>query len=207
VSDGQVESLKRVYEVLQGESISYVLVGGQAANLYRGQPRLAQDVDVAVLGQPESRTREICEAMVEELGLMLAVGWMEPDRLKSQAPITMVLGQAKDGLNATVEFLLPNLPWVRKGVKRAQSNLVDFGFAKIPTATPEDLIIAKCFALETDPSRSEDLDDLKQILTVDNQLDFSYLLSELNDLQLMVPEIVMKHLPNAVRRILGRMRR
>ena len=67
------------------------------------------------------------------------------------------------------------------------------GFAKVPVITPEDLIIAKCYALRNSPDRFQDLDDLKSIFQSRIELDRIYLRRQLSEMNLSIPDAVKKH--------------
>lgn len=87
-----------------------------------------------------------------------------------------------------VDVLLPELPWVKVAVERAQANLIDLGFAFVPVITPDDLIVAKCFSVRNSPDRFKDLDDLKE-------LDIDYLREKLATFNLEIPDQVQKYAP------------
>jgi hypothetical protein len=99
-----------------------------------------------------------------------------------------------------VDVLLPELPWVKNAVLRAQNNLIDLGFAHVPVITPEDLLIAKCFSFRNAPDRFQDLDDLKEILTHVEDLDIDYLMRTLDGFSLVIPEQVRKFAPKGLLR-------
>jgi hypothetical protein len=98
-------------------------------------------------------------------------------------------------MKGLIDILLPDLPWVRKAVERAQHNRLNLGFAAVPVITPEDLIIAKCYSLRNSPDRFQDLDDLKEILMSVEDLDRDYLEISLQALGLVVPDQVAGFVP------------
>ena len=111
-----------------------------------------------------------------------------------------------DGLSlhrphSTIDLLLPTFPWVEQSILRAQDNLIDYGFAKFPTVTPEDIIIAKVFALSIEENRFTDMDDIQSILATNNQLDLLYLVQELERLNLSFPKALESQLPKVLRQI------
>lgn len=61
--------------------------------------------------------------------------------------------------------------------------------------TPEDLILAKCYALNNSPDRFQDLDDIKEIFAGVKDLDIDYLQMNLKALSLTLPELVRKYSP------------
>jgi hypothetical protein len=69
----------------------------------------------------------------------------------------------------------------------------------VPVITPEDLIVAKCFAFRNSPDRFQDLDDLKALLTHVKNLDVDYLRRQMEAYSLEVPEPVRKFAPRSIR--------
>jgi len=159
--------LKDAVLVFEKLGCTYCLIGGHAASLYRTQPRLTRDVDFALMAEPASKSRHLAETVITEMGLSPMLGFIpagpkEPRR-KAICMVTSSpsLGESK-GL---IDILLPDLPWLAQAVKRAQSNKIDLSFKFVPVITPEDLILAKCYALRNAPDRFQDLDDLKEFLS------------------------------------------
>lgn len=199
-----IKLLQLIAEELKEYHGCYAVAGGLAASFYRAQPRLTNDADIAFCVGTADASKETAKALLERIGLIPAMGWIaSQDKMKD--PIALVIGrtskEGEDELESTVDILLPVFPWVEKAIERAQSNMIDFGFAKLPTATPEDLIIAKAFALSIEKNRFTDMDDIQSILKTDNQLDFTYLANELDRLQLSFPKELQDCLPDALRRL------
>lgn len=67
-------------------------------------------------------------------------------------------------------------------------------------ATPEDLIIAKCYALSGSPDRFQDLDDIREIFCAVTDLDLEYLSRKLNQFSLIIPKILKPSLPSKMKR-------
>jgi hypothetical protein len=63
----------------------------------------------------------------------------------------------------------------------------------VPTIPPEDLIVAKCYALNNSPDRFQDLDDLKEIFTAVSDLDLDYVNQQLGMLNVSIPESIKKY--------------
>jgi hypothetical protein len=101
-------------------------------------------------------------------------------------------------LTGMVDILLPEVPWVLEAVGRAQDNLIDLGFAKVPVITAEDLILAKCYAVRNSPDRFQDLDDLKQLFQDVRDLDTDYLRRRFVELKLTIPEQIRQFAPDAL---------
>lgn len=108
----------------------------------------------------------------------------------------MIVGRAKkDPSKIGLDFILPEIPWFESALNRAEYNLVDFGFGKVPCLTVEDIIIAKFFSLKNDSTRFNDLDDLKSIFLAKHSLDLAYLLGQMQKLNLEVPQLIKKMIP------------
>jgi hypothetical protein len=101
-------------------------------------------------------------------------------------------------LTGMVDILLPEVPWVLEAVGRAQDNLIDLGFAKVPVITAEDLILAKCYAVRNSPDRFQDLDDLKQLFQDVRDLDTDYLRRRFVELKLKIPEQIRQFAPDVL---------
>jgi hypothetical protein len=97
-----------------------------------------------------------------------------------------------------IDILLPELPWLTPAVERAHYNRLDLGFAHVPVITPEDLIIAKCYALNNSPERFQDLDDIKEIFLYKHELDLDYLGVRLEALNLQIPKVLKKFAPKGI---------
>jgi hypothetical protein len=171
--------LQRAIDPLQESGAHFAVAGGVAASFYRNRPRLTNDVDICLLATPETDSQNVAVRIIESLGLKPFHGWIASSgKLTDAAPL--MIGKLNENDQSTsLDFLLPSLPWLKQGVIRAQENLIDFGFAKIPVLTPEDLLIAKLFALSIEPNRFQDRDDIQSILGQQNELDTAYLETEL----------------------------
>jgi len=122
------------------------------------------------------------------------------DTEKSQRAVCMVTSEPLPSeLTGLVDILLPELPWVLDAVGRAQDNLIDLGFAKVPVITAEDLILAKCYAVRNFPDRFQDLDDLKQLFKDVQDLDTDYLRRRLVELKLTIPEHIKQFASDVLR--------
>lgn len=192
---GQLATLKKMVHALEESSCQYCLVGGHAASLYRAQERLTRDIDFAVASKTPQAAKIAAEKALSRAGFKPAAGFIPlTANEESHRGICLVTSvPKKDELHGEVDILLPELPWVKDAVERAQSNLIDLGFAKVPVITPEDLIIAKCYALRNNPDRFQDLDDIKGILLADIKLDLSYLDAKLSRHGLAIPKQLKRY--------------
>lgn len=190
----QLQVLKRAVRILEDLECKYCLIGGHAASLYRLQERLTKDVDFALAAEPISNSRKVAEKAIENLGLKPIIGFIpqgaKENKRKVVCMVTSVPGPNE--AKGVIDILLPELPWIPEAIERAQHNRLDLGFAKVPVITPEDLILAKCYAVKNSPDRFQDLDDLKEIFQNKSDLDLEYLRERLIKLELTIPEAVRK---------------
>lgn len=192
-----LKALKLMVKALNKEPCAYCLVGGHAASLYRVQERFTKDVDFALVADLEKNSRAVAERAIKAVGLTPIVGFIprgkqEPARRSICMITSTPLANEVTGM---VDVLLPELPWVKVAVERAQANLIDLGFAFVPVITPEDLIVAKCFSVRNSPDRFKDLDDLKELLGHVKELDIDYLREKLATFSLEIPDQVQKYAP------------
>jgi hypothetical protein len=190
-----LEIIKRVSRVLDKERCHYCLIGGHAASLYRSQERFTKDVDFAVLASSVSTSSKIAQKAISRLGLKPIIAFIpRAGNEKQRKSVCMITSAPTKGeLKGIVDILLPDLPWVKSAVERAQFNMIDLGFAKVPVITPEDLVIAKAYALNNAPDRFMDLDDIKEIFENVLDLDFDYLRETLRELGIVMPSQVKKY--------------
>ena len=182
--------LKDAVREFEKAELLYCLAGGHAASLYRRNERVTRDVDFALLTEPASAARVSAEKIIQSLGLAPVAGFIPLGKKEQRNRVVCMVTSAPDRTTGRgfVDILLPELPWVSEAVTRAQHNRLNLGFAKVPVITPEDLIIAKCYALQNEPDRFQDLDDVKEILLAVEDLDYDYLHSRLARLSVVIPE-------------------
>jgi hypothetical protein len=195
-----LQALKRTVAALSELPCRFCLVGGHAASLYRSQERFTKDVDFALVADAKGKSRVIASQAIEKLGMKPVAGFMVlGDTEKSQRALCMVTSEPPASeLTGLVDILLPEVPWVLDAVGRAQDNLIDLGFAKVPVITPEDLILAKCYAVRNSPDRFQDLDDLKQLFKDVRDLDTDYLRRRLVELKLTIPDQIKQFVPDVL---------
>jgi hypothetical protein len=163
------------------------------------KPRLTQEVDIALVAEDPVASRERAEAVLRALGHEIALGWIASSRVGD--PVALVIGRPpRESSGTTVDFLLPSLPWVEPAVERAQDDLIDFGFARVPTVTPEDIIVAKTFALTIEPRRFQDMDDTRSILVGGDPLDLAHVVREFRRLDISLPPALHADAPEVLRR-------
>ena len=195
-----LSALKKTVAALTQLPCRFCLVGGHAASLYRSQERFTRDVDFAVVASPKVKSRAVAEKAIEALGLKPVVGVIPLGKKEPKRPaVCMITSEpAAQELTGLVDILLPEVPWVPEAVERAQSNVLNLGFADVPVITPEDLILAKCLSAANEPDRFQDLDDIKQLFKDVKDLDIDYLRRRLHELSLVIPEPVRAFGPGSL---------
>ena len=190
-----LEVIKRINRVLDKEKCHYCLIGGHAASLYRSQERFTKDVDFALLASSLSVSSKIAQKAIARLGIKPILAFIPRSKNEKQRKsVCMITSTPANGeIKGIIDILLPDLPWVKSAVERAQYNKIDLGFAKVPVITPEDLIIAKAYALNNAPDRFQDLDDIKEIFENIPDLDFDYLRETLRELDIAIPSQLKKY--------------
>ena len=195
-----LKALQRTVAALSELPCRFCLVGGHAASLYRSQERFTKDVDFALVADAKGKSRAIASQAIEKIGMKPVAGFMVlGDTERSQRALCMVTSEPPASeLTGIVDILLPEVPWVLEAVGRAQDNLIDLGFAKVPVITAEDLILAKCYAVRNSPDRFQDLDDLKQLFQDVRDLDTDYLRRRFVELKLTIPEQIRRFAPDVL---------
>ncbi|NMC61775.1 MAG: nucleotidyl transferase AbiEii/AbiGii toxin family protein [SAR324 cluster bacterium] len=182
------DRLKEIFSKLQPYNGRWAICGGIAACLYRAEPRYTGDIDIVLGSLPTAEARELAEKLLSSLGYQPKLGFLqglEGVLIKGPALIMAREDNLKEFVG--IDFLLPVQAWIDPAVRRAQNNLIDFGFSEIPTITPEDLIVAKLFALHSSPKRPYDIDDVQSILSNLKDIDSEYILQAIDKYGLKVP--------------------
>jgi hypothetical protein len=176
--------------------------GGLAADLYRKDTRSTGDIDMLLL----ANGRELVKGKEILASLNLIVGEIKlhhlrqmPSMNKKNQEVFILVGRSKNIEDPGVDLLLPTFPWFANAIRRAQSNLVDFGFGDLPVLTAEDVIIAKLFA-----KRFKDLDDVQSIFQSEISLDIAYLEAEMERLALVVPVELLEVAPKTLKPFMKR---
>jgi hypothetical protein len=195
-------ALKKAVAILKDSPCNFCLIGGHAASLYRSQERFTRDVDFALVATDQKHSRAVAQSVIQALGEKPVLGFIPlNEEISGHGAVNMVTSQPLgDEVNGIIDILLPEIPWVSEAVERAQSNFIDLGFSMVPTITPEDLVIAKCYALKHSPDRFQDLDDLKQLFMDVKDLDTDYIRRRFERLQTRIPVALAKHVPESLQR-------
>lgn len=171
--------LKRAAEILSAYPGQWAICGGVAASIYRSKPRFTDDIYFAVIDSDTIQAEDLASQVISKLGYReyweFIPDPMEPTKqLKGLLCARLHESERFVGL----DFLLPTQSWVHSAVQFATHNLIDYGFAKLPTVTPESLIVAKAIALSSIEERLQDEDDIRELLK-DKSIDLSYVRAEL----------------------------
>ena len=129
---------------LERYGIPFMLIGGQAV-LVHGEPRLTQDIDVA-LGVDPSRLADVT-AVCDDLDLEVL-----PDDVEEFVRSTFVLPARHEGSGVRIDLIFSTTPYEAQAIERAVS--VELEGMSVPFAAPEDLVIHKLFA-----GRPRDIED------------------------------------------------
>jgi hypothetical protein len=200
---------KQVCETLWKQQVQFALAGGIPADLYRGEPRATDDIDilVAIDEKNVNRARDI----ILSLGYIPAVA-TEPmlkgdtrfrGKRKRGTP-QIVVGRDKEKPYG-VDLLLLSFPWARDALERSQHNLIDIaGIGQVPCMTVEDMIISKLFAIKNNSLRrykKSDIPDIALMLENNPDVDLNYLSNAMENLELILPKGVEQDAPLLLSRI------
>ncbi len=195
-----IQRLETVATLLTSKKVYFALAGGLATSIYRKEKRTTENLDFLIYR--ENQSEKIARTILSELNLEVREarkanleGGPVHAIKRNSSPIYILVGR-KDG-EIGVDFILPEMPWSKQALERAQSNLTTFNIIdlKLPCLTVEDILIAKFYSLGNDSSRHKDADDIQSIFKNDNPIDFSYLTAQMMALDLCVPRAAEKSVP------------
>jgi len=151
--------LKLLARELDRAQISYMVIGGQAVQLY-GEPRMTRDIDLTLgLGSEGlDRVLAVCGACC--LKPLPAV----PAEFVRE---TMVLPALEERTGIRVDFIFSFTDYERQAI--ARSRPVVLGGASVRFAAVEDVVIHKLVA-----GRPRDLEDVRSIVVKNPGLDRAY---------------------------------
>lgn len=160
--------LERLATALEGHSIAYMVIGGQAVLLY-AEPRLTRDIDIT-LGLSVNRLPTLLRA-IGPLGLRIRVE--NPEEFARQ---TMVLPCEEAASSIRVDFIFSNSPYEAEALSRV--NRVTVGGSRVCYASVEDLVIHKLVA-----GRPRDIEDVRGVLLRNPGYDREYVQRWLADFE------------------------
>jgi len=154
------ELIERIGIVLNGEKISYMIIGGQAV-LYYGEPRFTKDIDIALGVDTDSLKRIL--ALVANLNFSVLV-----DNVEDFVKRTMVLPTMDVQSGIRVDFVFSHSHYEQQALERARN--VQFDKTCVKFASLEDVIIHKIIA-----GRPRDIEDVSSILLKNQESDYKYI--------------------------------
>ncbi len=150
-----------VAEALLKEELPFMLIGGQAVLLH-GQPRLTEDIDIALGISPDELPRVL--GVCEELGLEFL-----PSDIEAFVRETYVLPAQDNESRIRIDFIFSDLPYERQAINRSVGVVLED--VTVPFASPEDLILHKLFS-----GRPRDIEDIEGVVRIRNEeLDWGYI--------------------------------
>ncbi len=184
----------KAVDALRKHDVTFAVAGGLAADLYRHEPRLTMDVDLVMITEMHALKTAIL--IIESLGLGygvarqadLAGGPLFAIKRGNTKPCMVIGRREGDSSGEGVDLLLSSIPWVADAAKRAQGNMVDFGFGPVPALTIEDVILSKLYALNAARLRAKDLDDIQSIHEAGNDIDIAYISGQMRRFNITVPK-------------------
>lgn len=195
------EQLRAVTELLRAGNARHALAGGLVASLYRQNPRMTADVDFLFFSgrQSEADAKKILHALGLEISevrkAQLEGGPLHAIRNKS-SPVLLIAGRPLEpAAKVGVDFLLSGFPWFEKALERAEKNLINFGFGKIPCLTVEDILLSKFYAVSNRADRFQDFDDIKDIFQANPKPDLNYLSSRMREMRIKLPSALKHRVP------------
>lgn len=201
---------KEVIKALNGRHANYALAGGLIASVYRENERTTNDLDFLLLSGKDSE--KVASSIITHFALEphvirkadLEGGPLFAIKRKSTPPY-IIAGRTKEKIG--LDFILPAMPWFEDAFTRAQFNPIDFGFGPVPCLTKEDIVISKLYSLHNDPTRFNDMDDIKSILRAQPDFDIAYICGQMQKLQLTVPDSLKEIVPKPMLLTSKRVRR
>lgn len=195
---------KDVVKALKDRGVDYALAGGLVASVYRKNERLTNDLDFLITSK--AGTEKTATSIIRQFKLVphtvrnadLAGGPLFAIKKKNTTPYIVAGRPKKDDKAIGLDFILPSMPWFEEAIKRAQYNKIDFGFGPVPSLTKEDVIISKFYSLKNDPTRFNDLDDLKSIMQAGHEIDMPYICGQMQKLKISVPESLKNIIPKPI---------
>lgn len=207
--------LKKTADILKERGVPFALAGGVLADLYRGEPRATDDIDVLVAINEASV--EKAEEIISLLGYKPSVateamlqGDVRFKRKTKHSTPQLVVGRDKKKPYG-VDLMLLSFPWAANALERAECNLIDFpGVGRLPCLTVEDMVISKLFAIKNSSSRrykKSDIPDVALMIENNSDIDLNYLSDSMKMLELILPKGVEQEAPPLIARVSRRIRK
>ena len=189
--------LQKITKLLNNYPNQWAICGGIAASIYRETARYTDDIDIALINSDNLSAKDLASKIISELGYKEYEGFI-PDPFTPNKQLKALLCAKNDNERFTgFDFLLPVQFWIPEAVKLAQENKIDYGFSSLATITPESLIFAKLIALNSNPNRYQDIDDIKAIIK-SNKINFDYIQQQITKSKIDFKPDVLKTIPNTI---------
>jgi predicted nucleotidyltransferase len=158
---------KKISTALNKNKIPYMIIGGQAALLYR-EPRFTNDIDITIgLGIDDAdKILQICN----EIKLKVLIE--NTNEFLSQTMVLPVLDEISD---FRIDFIFSGTQFEKEAISRV--NIVDIDGCEVSFCSLEDLIILKLFA-----GRPRDIDDVRTIIRKNPRFDREFVINNLVEL-------------------------
>lgn len=162
--DGWTGSLRGVQALFARTGLRWAVMGSMAANHYRSQTRLSDDVDILV-----SLSEMDMDAVVN---MAARQGWTLVRRLSDGWFVR--LHHERHGV---IDVIVSEMAYQETALGRARQTTLTDG-TEIPILSVEAIVILKLVA-----ARGKDLDDVESILLSDAELDWGYVRKWANEWQ------------------------
>lgn len=206
---------KEVCEILKENNIEYALAGGIIADIYRGEPRATDDIDLLV-AIDESDINQ-ATSILNSLGFtpsIITESMLKGDtrfRRKSKRDTPQIIVGRDHEKPFGVDFLLLTFPWALNALKRSKQNMLKLiGANPVPCLTVEDMIISKLFAIKNNSTRrykKSDIPDIALMLENNSDVDLNYLSDSMEKLELILPKGVEAEAPPILSRLSRKIRK
>lgn len=165
---GLKELLKNLVGEFERNNLDYMIIGGQAVLIY-GEPRLTKDIDITIDGGVEKY--DLIVKIAKNLKLKIL-----PDNPLEFVKSTMVLPILDEKTGLRIDIIFSYSLYEKQALKRV--NKVKINDTTINYASVEDLIIHKIIS-----GRERDLEDVKNILLKNQNIDEEYILKWLKEFE------------------------
>ena len=193
------ELLAKAVAALKASDCKFAIAGGFAANLYRRDVRVTEDIDFGIVAP--GAALDIAKSIWQQFnisGKVLTRKQVSPAPTLTPNDRWMMVAD-RDG-ERRIDFMLSQLDWVTEAVERAQSNVHPVSATTTaPFLTLEDVIVAKAFAVhhagaKQDPYKH--MSDIQDILTHNEaDVDLTYLTARLASCKVGLPSGMKQHIP------------
>lgn len=151
--------LARLAKALDRAGIGYMVIGGQAVQLY-GEPRLTRDIDITLAAGVDKLDLILQLCATQDLKVLVA----QPAEFVRE---TLVLPALEESSGIRVDFIFSFSEYERQAIERSRA--VKMADTEVQFAAVEDLVIHKLVA-----GRPRDIEDVRAVLAKNPGLDRTY---------------------------------